>query len=80
MYTHYFFIAHRQLTMCFVFTKLQQHSKDENNTPVNCVHSSSKLGVLATKMELDIYVLQLVSNPHLNARLITEIFLFHIDH
>lgn len=54
MYTHYLFIAHRQLTMCFIFAKLQQHLEDENNTPVNCTHSSSKLGVLAMKMELDI--------------------------
>lgn len=40
--------------MCFIFTKLQQHLKEENNTPVNCVHSSSELGVLAMKTELDI--------------------------
>lgn len=40
--------------MCFIFAKLQQHLEDENNTPVNCTHSSSKLGVLAMKMELDI--------------------------
>lgn len=66
--------------MYLVFTKLQQHSKDKNNTLVNCVHSSFKLGVLAMRMELDIQVLQPVSNPSLNAGLITEIFLFHIDH
>lgn len=54
MYTHYLFIARRQLTMCFVFTKLQQHLEGENNTPVNFVHSSSKRGVLAMRMELDI--------------------------
>lgn len=54
MYTHYLFIAHRQLTMCFAFTKLQQHLKGENNTLVNCVHSSSKRGVLAMRVELDI--------------------------
>lgn len=54
MYTHYLFIAHRQLTMCLVFTKLQRHLKGENNTPVNFVHSSSKRGVLAMRMELDI--------------------------
>lgn len=54
MYTHYLFIAHRQLTMCFAFTKLQQHLKGENNTLVNCVHSSSKRGILAMRVELDI--------------------------
>lgn len=54
MYTHYLFIAHRQLTMCFVFTELQQHLKGENNTPVNSMHSSSKREVLAMRTELDI--------------------------
>jgi len=55
LYIHIiFFIAHRQLTTCFVFTKFQQHSKDENNTLVNCLHSSSELRVLAMKMELDL--------------------------
>lgn len=75
MYTQVF-IAHRQLTTCFIFPKLQQHWKDESNTLVICVSSNSVLWVWTMKAE----VLQLVSNPHLNAALITEISPTHIDH